>query len=121
MGLHVKFWVFILVLVFLFFVLRALKNNVMRPSNSVLWIAISVFLLSIPIFEQFYKWLAVHVFGLADARHIIYIALIGFLLVYVFYLTRLVSRLTDQMQRLLGMVAILENDIEILKSSEKED
>ena len=109
MGIQIKFWALLLGIAFFFVILRALKKNVMKPSYSVLWAGIAVFLVSIPVLESVYKWFAVNVIGIEDARHIIYIALIIFLLFYVFYLTRVISRVSDQVQRLLGMVAILES------------
>ena len=74
-----------------------------------MWIGISSFLVSIPVFESFYKWIAVSLIGMIDARNIIYIVLIGFLLVYVFYLTSKVSQMSDQIQELISFTAILEN------------
>jgi hypothetical protein len=68
----------------------------------------SLFLLSIAVLEPLYKWIATSVIGILDARHIIYIALISFLLVYVFFLTSMVTRLSNQVLQLISAVAVLE-------------
>lgn len=83
----------------------------MRPSYAVLWTGISLFLVSISVFEPVYQWIAGSVIGIVDARHVIYIVLIGFLLVYVFYLTQKISKMSDQIQVLLSQLAIVEDEI----------
>ena len=83
----------------------------MRPAFAVLWMAVSLFLVSVPIFESFYQWLAGSVIGIVDARHVIYIVLIGFLLVYLFYLTQKINQMADRIQVLLAHTAILEAEI----------
>ena len=101
MGLKIKLIAFALGLVFFYVVLRNVKRNTFRPSYAVLWLGMAAFLLSIAVLEPLYKWIATSVIGILDARHIIYIALISFLLVYVFFLTSMVTRLSNA-------IAILE-------------
>ena len=108
MGLKIKLIAFLLGFVFFVVVLRSVKRNIFRPSYAVLWLGMSLFLLSIALLEPLYKWIATSVLGILDARHIIYIALIGFLLVYVFFLTSMVTRMSNQIQQLISTVAILE-------------
>lgn len=108
MGLKIKLIAFALGLVFFYVVLRNVKRNMFRPSYAVLWLGMSLFLLSIAVLEPLYKWIATSVIGIVDARHIIYIALISFLLVYVFFLTSMVTRMSSQIQQLISTVAILE-------------
>ena len=108
MGLKIKLIAFALGLVFFCVVLRNVKRNTFRPSYAVLWLGMSLFLLSIAVLEPLYKWIATSVIGILDARHIIYIALIGFLLVYVFFLTSMVTRLSNQVLQLISAVAVLE-------------
>jgi hypothetical protein len=110
MGLKLKVMALLAGLGFFFFVLRSIQRNSMRPSYAVLWTMISVFLVSVSLLEPFYRWLAGSVIGIVDARHVIYIVLIGFLLVYVFYLTQKISRLSDQIQAMLSHLAILEDE-----------
>jgi hypothetical protein len=108
MGLKIKVISFVIGAFFFLFVLLAIKRNQMPPLSACLWIAISLFLLSIPILESFYKWIAVAVVGIDDARHIIYICVIGFLMVCVFGLSLTISRLSDKVQNLISITAILE-------------
>ena len=109
MGLKIKLIAFLLGLIFLFVVFRNIRRNVFRPAYAVMWIAMSVFLLSISLLEPFYKWLATSVLGISDARHIIYITLIGFLLIHLFYLTAMISQMSNQIRQLISQVAILED------------
>jgi hypothetical protein len=108
MGLKIKLIAFALGLVFSYVVLRNVKRNTFCPSYAVLWLGMAAFLLSIAVLEPLYKWIATSVIGILDARHIIYIALISFLLVYVFFLTSMVSRLSNQVLQLISAIAILE-------------
>ena len=96
---------------FLFFVVRYIRKNSFSPNYSILWIIVSVFLISIPILEPFYKWLSVSVIGITDARHIIYIFLIGFLLIFNLFLTSKITQLTNQVKRMISFSAILEKEI----------
>ena len=109
MDLRIKLIAFLIGLVFTFIVVRNLKRNVFRPAYAVLWIGMSLFLLSIAVLEPVYKWIATSVLGIIDARHIIYIAIIGFLLVYILYLTAMVSTMSNQIRQLISSVAILQS------------
>ncbi|MCU0785269.1 MAG: DUF2304 family protein, partial [Verrucomicrobia bacterium] len=73
MGLKIKIIAFLLGLIFLLVVFRSIRQNVFRPAYAVMWIGMSLFLLSIPVLEPLYKWLATSILGIEDARHIIYI------------------------------------------------
>ena len=108
MGLTIKILAFILGVLFFAVVLRSVKQNTFRPRCAVLWLGMSLFLLSVPALEPLYKWFATSVLGIQDARHIIYIALVGFLLIYSLYLTAMVSRISNQIQHLISSLAILE-------------
>jgi hypothetical protein len=120
MGLKIKLIAFALGLVFFYVVLRNVKRNIFRPSYAVLWLTMAAFLLSIAVFEPIYKWIATSVIGILDARHIIYITLIGFLLIYVFFLTSMVTRLSNQVLQLISALAILETKLtELTKPQRK--
>jgi hypothetical protein len=112
MGLKIKIIAFLLGLLFLLVVFRSIRQNVFRPAYAVMWIGMSLFLLSISALEPFYKWLATSVLGIEDARHIIYIALIGFLLVNLFHLTAMVSRMSNQIRQLISNEAIHASRVE---------
>lgn len=109
MGLRIGAFAAVLGIVFFIFILQSVRNSSIRPTFAWLWLAIATFLLSIPVLEPFYKWISVTVIGIEDARHIIYISLIGFLLIYSFYMTIMFSKLSDRMQETISHVAVLEN------------
>lgn len=111
MGIKIQIISLIIGIVFFYFVFRFVKRNTFRPSLAFLWILIALFLVSIPILENFYKWLATNLIGISDARHIIYVGLIGFLLVYVFYVSIRISKMNDQIQELISYTAIMEKQI----------
>lgn len=112
MGLKIKIIAFLLGLLFLLVVFRNIRQNVFRPAYAVMWIGMSLFLLSISALEPFYKWLATSVLGIEDARHIIYITLIGFLLVHLFHLTAMVSQMSNQIRQLISNEAIHASRVE---------
>ena len=108
MGLKVKLLALLLGFFFFAVVIAVIKRRAIKPSYAVLWIAISLFLMSVPLLEPLYVWLTYSVLGIIDARHTIYIGLIGFLLVYVFYLTTKVSQMDDRMQQMISFLAVFE-------------
>lgn len=112
MGIKIKLIALIIGLVFLSMIVRYIRKNSFKPAFSVLWILVSLFLISIPLLEPFYKWFSYSVIGIIDARHIIYISLIGFLLVIVFYLSSKITQMSDQIQNLISYMAILEGKID---------
>jgi len=111
MGFEIKLLALLIGIMFFVLVIIQIRKNTMHPSYSILWIIISLFLISVPLLEPFYKWIATDIIGINDARHIIYIFLIGFLLIYVFYLTSKTTKMSDQIQNLLSYTSILENEI----------
>lgn len=110
MGWKIKIIAFVLGLLFFGVVLRCVKQNTFRPRYAVLWLGMSLFLLSVAVLEPFYKWVATSAIGIIDARHIIYIVLIGFLLIYNLYMTAMMSRMANQIQHLITNVAILQSE-----------
>jgi hypothetical protein len=112
MGLRIKLLAFCIGLLFSYFVLRSIRRNSMRPAHAVLWIGISAFLLSISVLEPFYRWVATSIIGIVDARHVIYIVLIGFLLIYVFHLTQTISSMADRIQVLVSQLSIVEAQLD---------
>lgn len=112
MDLKHKIIGFLVGLLFMFFIRYFLKKNSLHPTASVCWIAVTMFLLSIPFFSPAYRYVSTSVIGFEDSRHIIYLAIIGFLLAYSFYLTIKISTLSNYVKILIKDVAILENSIE---------
>lgn len=111
MGIKIKLIALIIGFIFFLAILRYIRKKSFKPSFSVLWISVSLFLISIPLFEPAYQWIAYSIIGIIDARHIIYIVLIGFLLIYVFYLSSKITQMSDQIQNLISYTAILKNKI----------
>jgi hypothetical protein len=112
MGLKVKLLALMLGLLFFAVVIAVIKRRAIKPAYAVLWIAVSLFLMSVPVLESFYVWFTYSVLGIIDARHTIYIGLIGFLLVYVLYLTMKVSRMDDRIQQVISHLAVFERSAE---------
>lgn len=99
---------------FTVFVAMSIRSSSIRPTFAWLWISISAFLISIPFLEPVYKWFSSQVLGLDDARTIVYVPLIGFLLLYSFYMTLKLSEMSDRIQELITHTAILESHIDQL-------
>ena len=111
MGFKIQIISLIIGLIFFYFVFRFVKRNTFRPACAFLWRMISLFLISIPALENFYRWVARNVIGINDARHIIYAGLIGFLMLYIFYLTIKISEMSDKIQELISHTAILKRQM----------
>ncbi len=111
MGIKVKIILIILSLLFVYFILRLLRRNSLRPTFAALWFFLALGMITIPLLEDFYKWISTLFFGMEDARHIIYIGIIGFLLVYNFYLTYIVSVMSNKIQQLISSSSILETTV----------
>jgi hypothetical protein len=73
-----------------------------------------VYFLSIPLLQEFYIYISRTLFGFY-AENIVYITVIGFLLVYVLFLSSKVVRLNDQTKELISFTAILEKRIRDLE------
>ncbi|MBL7202703.1 MAG: DUF2304 domain-containing protein [Desulfobacteraceae bacterium] len=119
MGLKIKVISFAIGAIFFLFIVLAIKRNNLPPLSALLWVVISLFLLSIPLLEPVYKWLSVAIVGIDDARHIIYIGVIGFLMVCVFAQGLTISRLSDKVQNLISLTAILEQQSRDEQSAER--
>lgn len=82
----------------------------MKTFYSTLWLLVSVFMLSLVVFESFYKGIAT-ILGISDASFLIIVSLISFLLIYVLYLSVKISEMSDRIQELISFTSILENKI----------
>lgn len=121
MPLKLMILAFLVGLSFFLFVLSVMKRSAFRPSYAFLWLCISLFLLSVPVFEAFYRWLAITVLGLDAATYLVFIALIGFLMVYVFFLTIRITQMADKVQALISYTAILEKEQRDRAAEERTD
>ena len=110
MGIIIKIGTSLLGLLFLLIVIYFVRKGSLRPSYVILWIIISLFLLSLPLVENVYIYLSYNILGFQNATHVIYIILIGFLFVYSFYLTIKFNKISDQVQILISYTAILEKE-----------
>lgn len=119
MSYEIKSIAFFIGLIFFVFIWSMIRKNFFRPSYAFWWLTISIFLLSIPVLEKFYKYVATDIIGLNDARHIIYIIIIGFLLMFVFYLTTFINKMNDKIQELISSNAIL--DSKVMKLEDKNE
>lgn len=93
------------------------RNKSVKPIYSFLWLLVALGMLSIVIFEKFYKAFAT-MLGITDASFMVIVGLISFLLVYVFYLSIKVSEMSDRIQELISFSAMLEHDIRKLKEKQ---
>ena len=119
MELNIKIISIIIGIVFLILVLLNIRKKVLNPSSSFFWFFLSLFLISIPFLEPVYKWIATELIGIRDARHVIYIGIIGTLLVNSFFLARKVSVLSDRIQEIISALSIIEDDIHKDSSDEE--
>jgi hypothetical protein len=108
LNLELKLVAALLGLSFFAFVALSIRSSSIRPSFAWLWLGIGAFLVSVPLLEPLYRWLAHRVVGVHDARTIVYVPLIGFLLIYSFRLTQVISRMSDRVQELITHTAVLE-------------
>jgi len=115
LNIKIKIFLLILGMGFVLIILKLIRNKDLRPSFSLLWFLISITLISIPIFNNFYKFISYNLLGFADATNIIYIVLIGFLLIYTLFMTIYISRISNRIQILVSHTSILEEEIKSLK------
>lgn len=108
MDFQQKLIAFLAGLAILLLVMRMLKSEKLHPSFAALWVGIGFFLMSMPLLGGMYRWMALPIIGVTGGDHVIYISLIGFLLMYVFYLTGKICRMMDQITKLISTVAMLE-------------
>lgn len=111
MEIKTKIAAFILGIIFFLVVLLFVRKKAIPPTAVILWLSVTFFLISIPLIEPVYKMISVDIVGFDDSRHIIYIVLIGFLLVYNFYLTIKLSATTDYVKSLIKELGILESKV----------
>lgn len=110
MPIYLKILSFIFAVSFLFVFFVLIRKKAIKPFYTALWLVISLFMISVVIFERFYKWLATNL-GLTDASFLIIVALISFLMVYVLHLSIKLSEMGDRIQELISFSSILEKEL----------
>jgi hypothetical protein len=106
MPFSIKILVFLFSVGFFIGFIALIRNKSVKTFYSFLWLIVTLVLLSIVIFEKFYKYLAT-MLGISDASFIVIVGLISFLLVYVFYLSIKISEMSDRIQELISFTSIL--------------
>ena len=101
---------FVLGVFFTLTIVYVIRKRKLSPVYSILWLFLSIFLLSVPLFEDFYVYLSRNYFGFF-AEHIIYITVIGFLLLYILFLSSRIVRINDETRQLISYTSILEKKI----------
>lgn len=96
-----------------------IRKRAVKPIYSVLWLIVSLFMLSFVIFESFYRHLAM-LLQIENATLLVIVGLISFLMFYVFYLSIKISEMSDKIQELLSSVTILEHEIRKMRKTDKE-
>lgn len=118
MQLSLKIIVLLFGFIFLLVFISLLKKKNIKPFYSTLWLLVCLFMISLVIFENFYKWVATSL-GIEDASFLIIVSLISFLLIYVLHLSIKISQMSDRIQELISYTGILEHEIRGIKKIEK--
>ena len=98
-------------LVFFFIIMYFIRGRKLNPSYTIFWFALAIFLISIPILQNVYVYISHQFFGFY-AENLIYLILIGFLIIYVLFLTAKISKLNDQVKELITYTTILRSLID---------
>lgn len=83
-----------------------IRHKAIKPAYSFLWFLIGVLMLSVVVFEKFFKEIA-NFLDVPDASFLVIVGVIFFLLAYVLYLSIKLSEVSDKIQELISHVAIL--------------
>jgi hypothetical protein len=86
----------------------SIKQAKLYPSYAVLWTLLGGLLIALPMYANQLRWMAGNIFGIVGANHLVYAILFSFMLIYMFYLTQKLCRLTNSVERLIVNLAILE-------------
>lgn len=114
MNLNLQILSIILGVFFFLLILYNIKKRKLSPSYSVLWLFLALFLILIPVFQNLLIQTA-RFFGVYG-ENLVYISLIGFLLIYVLYITSKVVRLNNQVKELISQTAILEDELKEIRN-----
>lgn len=110
MPLYLKIVSALFAIIFFLTFISLVRKKSIKPFYSTLWLLVSLFMISVVVFEKLYKWIAVTI-GLTDASFLIIIVLISFLMVYVLHLSIKISEMGDRIQELISFTSILDNKL----------
>ncbi len=110
MPVSLRILVVLCSLAFLATFLFLAKRGTVKPFYSALWLAVSFLMLSLVVFEKFYKGIADDL-GIRDASFLVFVGAILFMLVYILHLSVKISELSDRMQEVISTVSILERAV----------
>lgn len=116
MQASLKILILLFGIIFLIIFISLLRRRNVKPFYSTLWLLVSLFMISLVVFEKLYKWIATTL-GITDASFLVIVGIISFLLVYVLHLSVKISQMSDRIQELISSNAILEHK---LRTIEKE-
>lgn len=88
----------------------SIRKGYVRGGFVVLWAMVGLLTLTLPLLDRFYQRLA-GMIGLNYAIDMLYMAVILFLLIYVFYITYKLQRLIDAIDIILARLAIAEGKL----------
>lgn len=114
MTLGIRLLVLLFSIIFFIVFISVVRKRNMKTFYATLWLMVSFFMLSLVIFERFYKWFAT-LLGISDASFFVIVSLIAFLLIYVLHLSEKVSEMSSRIQELISHNSILENEVRKLK------
>lgn len=108
MTLKIILFLIIVAILFLAVIFKLIRKNLLPPSSALLWLCIGIIMLSIPLFNKLYHYVAFDMLGFSDATNIVYILCIGFLMLYSLYITVKQKQSSDRIQMLISQLAISE-------------
>ncbi len=120
MGYRLEFLLFLLTSCISFALFLAMRKSMVRGGFALLWLLICIALVSLPFMETFYRWLS-GLMGFNYASDMLALFAILFLMVYVFYLTSKLQKVSDAAEIILSRCAILESHVNTLVSLKRED
>ncbi len=110
MPLKIKILAAFFAFIFFLILINVAKKTTLKPFYSFLWIMISILMFAVVVFEGLFKKFASFL-GIIDASFLVIISVIFFLLIYVLHLSVKISEMSDRIQELISMTAILEKRI----------
>lgn len=115
MGITFKFFSIFISLFFLCYIFYIFKKNLVRGESVILWFLIGLLILSVPLAEDWYDKFAEYV-GLSRAPDLIFLALIGICISYIFVINLQIQKLNRNLEKLVSSVSIIDEEVERLKN-----